>query len=95
MPRITFPKNTQTKHANGSHATLGIRANKSQTDNNLTVSHTIAALRALGTLCAEVGNILDARSKTGSLIPPRRPTRDWPEERGVSLNPSDFVDPED
>jgi hypothetical protein len=63
--------------------------------NKLAVHHIIAALRAIGALCAEVGNMLDAQSRTGSPITPREPTRDWPEVRGVSLDPSTFVDPEE
>lgn len=61
--------------------------------NKLAVHHIIAALRALGALCAEIGNMLDAQSKTGSPVPSRQPTRDRPEVRGVSL--LNFVDPED
>jgi hypothetical protein len=61
--------------------------------NKLAVHHIMAALRAIGALCAEVGNMLDAQSKTGSPIPPRQPTGDLTEARGVSL--LNFVDPED
>jgi hypothetical protein len=61
--------------------------------NKLAVHHMIAALRAIGALCAEIANLLDEQIKTGSPITPRRPTRNLPEVRGVSL--LNFVDPED
>lgn len=61
----------------------------------LAVRHIIAALRAPGALCAEVGNMLDGQSKTGSFLPQGRPTNAWREVRGVSLDPSTFVDAED
>jgi hypothetical protein len=69
------------------------RPRQPELNNKLAVHHIIRALRALGAPCAEVGNMLDAQSKTGSPVPSRQPTRDRPEVRGVSL--LNFVDPED
>lgn len=66
------------------------------TYNGVIALHLISAIRALGSLCAEVGDMLDSQSRTGSSAPQGQPPpRGWCEVRGVSLDPSTFVDDED
>ena len=102
MPRITFRGglNRETKHVNGaakpnSDVTPGVRTNKPQANDNPTVNLTIAAVRALGVLCIKVGDILDCTSRERELSSEQRAPEAAAEIRGVSLDPSTFVDPEE
>jgi hypothetical protein len=93
--KVTRTATTGPNGASDGRCAALFRLRPRELHNKFAVHHIIAALRAIGALCAEVGNMLDAQIKTGSPITPRQPTRDWPEVRGVSLDPSTFVDPEE
>jgi hypothetical protein len=101
MKRITFRGglNRETKRVNGatkpnSDVTPGARASTPQQSDNPTVSLTIGAVRALGVLCLKIGDILDCASRERGLSEQRAPEAVG-EIRGVSLDPSTFVDPEE
>jgi len=100
MPKITFRRgsNRETKHVNGatnpnSNITSEVGTKKPQENDNPTVSLTIAAVRALGVLCIKVSDILDCTSRDRGL--PAETHDAVAEIKGVSLDPSTFVDPEE
>lgn len=93
--KVTRTARTRPNGAGDGRFTAFFRLRSPAIHNRLAVHHIIAALRALGALCAEVANMFDAESKNGSPVSQRQPTRDQSEERGVSLDPSTFVDPEE
>jgi hypothetical protein len=100
MKRITFRSglNGGTKHVNGATKpkaiTPSLRTNKPRESDNPTVNLTIGAVRALGVLCLKIGDILDCASRERGLSEQRAPEAVG-EIRGVSLDPSTFVDPEE
>ena len=91
-------KGTVTRGPNGAgdqNSAALFRLRPRELHNKLAVHHIIRALHAIGALCGEVGNMLSAQMKADSFVPPRKPKRDSPEVRGVSLDPSTFIDPEE
>jgi hypothetical protein len=102
MARMTFRSglNRKTKHVGratnpNSDVTPGVRTNKPQENDNPIVSLTIAAVRALGVLCIKVGDILDCTSRERGLSTDQPAPEAVAEIKGVSLDPSTFIDPEE